>query len=144
MNDDATIKDIARETGFSQKNVQDTLVDMSGSGLVHPAKLEGRMKMYFMKKEHRTPFLYRPESPPQWITWSPVFRGLQILSKGVSKISSQPMSELLKTAELRRLLGEVQSKFEQAGLAGLLTPDRGSSDAATMASLMSQLKKILG
>ena len=54
---------IARETGFSQKNVQDTLVDMSGSGLVHPAKLEGRMKMYFMKKDHKTPFLYRPETP---------------------------------------------------------------------------------
>jgi len=135
---------IARETGFSQKNVQDTLVDMSGSGLVHPAKLKGRMKMYFMKKEHRAPFLYRPENPPQWITWSPVFRGLQILSNGVSKISSQPMSELLKAAELRRLFGEVQSKFEQAGLAGLLTPDRGSSDAAAMASFLSELKKFLG
>lgn len=135
---------IARETGFSQKNVQDTLVDMSGSGLVHPAKLEGRMKMYFMKKEHRMPFLSRPESPLQWITWAPVFRGLQILSKGVSKISSQPMSELLKNAELRRLFSKVQSKFEQAGLAGLLTPDRGSSNADTMVSFMSQLKKILG
>ena len=135
---------IARETGFSQKNVQDTLIDMSGSGLVHPAKLEGRMKMYFMKKDHKTPFLYRPESPPQWTTWPPVFRGLQILSKGVSKISSQQMSELLKTAELRRLFGEVQSKFEQAGLVGLLTPNRGSSDATVMASFLSQLKNFLG
>jgi hypothetical protein len=135
---------IARETGFSQKNVQDTLVDMSASGLVHPAKLKGRMKMYFMKKEHRAPFLYQSESSPQWITWSPVFRGLQILSKGVSKISSQPMSELLKAAELRRLFGEVQSKFEQAGFAGLLTPDRGSSDSEAMASFLSQLKIYLG
>ncbi len=54
------------------------------------------------------------------------------------------MSELLKAAELRRLFGEVQSKFEQAGLAGLLTPDRGSSDAAAMASFLSELKKFLG
>lgn len=135
---------IARETGFSQKNVQDTLVDMSGSGLVHPTKLEGRMKMYFMKKDHKRPFLYRPESPLQWITWPPVFRGLQILSKGVSNIASQPTSELLKTSELRRLFAEVQSKFEQAGLAGLLTPNRGSSDAAAMVSFMSQLKNLLG
>jgi hypothetical protein len=135
---------IARETGFSQKNVQDTLVDMSGSGLVHPAKLEGRMKMYFMKKEHKMPFLYRSESPPQWITWSPVFRGLQILSKGVSKISSQPMSELLKSAELRRLFAKVQPKFEQAGRVGILTPNRASSDAIAMQSFMSQLKKFLG
>lgn len=102
------------------------------------------MKMYFMKKDHKTPFLYRPESPPQWTTWPPVFRGLQILSKGVSKISSQQMSELLKTAELRRLFGEVQSKFEQAGLVGLLTPNRGSSDATVMASFLSQLKNFLG
>jgi hypothetical protein len=135
---------IARETGFSQKNVQDTLVDISGSGLVHPAKLEGRMKMYFMKKDHRAPFLYLPESPPQWITWPPVFRGLQMLSKGVSKISSQPVSELLKTAELRRLFGEVQSKFEQGGAAGLLTRNRGSSDAEAAASFLSQLKIYLG
>jgi hypothetical protein len=53
------------------------------------------------------------------------------------------MSELLKTAELRQLFGEVQSKFEQAGLAGLLTPNRGSSDTTTMASFLSQLKKYL-
>jgi hypothetical protein len=53
------------------------------------------------------------------------------------------MSELLKTAELRQLFGEVQSKFEQAGLAGLLTPNRGSSDTTTRASFLSQLKKYL-
>lgn len=135
---------IARETGFSQKNVQDTLVDMSGSGLVHPAKLEGRMKMYYMKKEHRAPFLYQPENPPRWITWPPVFSGLQILSKGVSKISFQPISELLKAAELRRLFGEVQLKFEQAGFTGLLTPNRDSSVAETMASFLSQLEISLG
>lgn len=135
---------IARETGFSQKNVQDTLVDMSASGLVHQARLEGRMKMYFIKKDHRGPFLYHPENSPQWITWPPVFRGLQILEKGVSTILSQQMSDLLKTAELHRLIGEMQSKFEQARLAGLLASDRGSADEAAIANLLSRIKEFLG
>lgn len=135
---------IARETGFSQKNVQDTLVDMTASGLVYTARLEGRMKMYFIKKEHRTPFLYRSENPPQWITWPPVFRGLQTLEKGVSKILSQPMSDLLKNAELRRLFGKVQSDFEQAGFAGFIALERGPMDDSAMATFLSRLMELLG
>jgi len=60
---------IARETGFSKKNIQDTLVDMAASGIVHPAALEGRKKSYFIHSKNRAPLLYQPDSPPLWVAW---------------------------------------------------------------------------
>ena len=57
------------------------------------------------------------------------------------RIRKAPKQE---AAELRRLFGEVQSKFEQAGFAGLLTPNHSSSDVEAMAGFLSQLKNYLG
>lgn len=135
---------VARETGYSQKNVQDTLVDMCASGLVHPAQLEGRKKLYFMKHEHRSPFLHMPERPPQWMTWPPLFRGLEMLVEGVAALDTRDISAMLREAELRRLMSDVQSYFEAAGCAGLVTTSRIPMGKEALESLFNDLREVLG
>ena len=55
---------IARDTGYSQKNIQDTLVDMGASGIVSSGQLVGRKKMYFVSTKYHHPFLYKSDPPP--------------------------------------------------------------------------------
>ena len=69
---------IARDIGFSQKNVQDMLVDMSASHVVHSGKLVGRKKTYFISAKDRPGLLYDSSHPPRWVTWAPLYRALEL------------------------------------------------------------------
>jgi len=112
---------IARETGFSQKNVQDTLVDMAASGLIHQAQLEGRKKFYFIKKDHRAPFLHQPGHPPRWVTWSPLFRGFELFHRTLRDLNDSAMSRQLLASELRALSGQLRPLFARAGFGDTLS-----------------------
>lgn len=110
---------IARDTGFSQKNVQDTLVDMAASMVVHTVQSEGRMKQYFVQKEDRFRFLYRPEKPifmPRWVTWPPIFRVLEILLAETRRMELLTLSDLLLVSELRRLADRIRPLVNQADM----------------------------
>lgn len=126
---------IARDTGFSQKNVQDTLVDMAASMLVHTVQAEGRMKHYFVQKEDRSRFLYHPEQPalmPRWVTWPPTFRALEILLAETRRMESQTLSDLLLASELRRLMDRIQPLMNQAGMSqGFTDPSSHPGTAYT-------------
>lgn len=142
---------IARDTGFSQKNVQDTLVDMAASLLVHTVQSEGRMKHYFVQKEDRSQFLYHPEKltlMPHWVTWSPIFRALEILLAETRRMESQTLSDLLLASELRRLMARIQPLMNQAGMAqGFSDPSSHPGTAYTpvfMKEMEKWLAEVLG
>lgn len=60
---------IARETYYSQKTVQDTLVDIACSGLVQTYKI-GREKRYLLNPNDWLNFLKVSSGcPPLWINW---------------------------------------------------------------------------
>ena len=134
---------IARETGFSQKNIQDTLVDMCASGLVHSAQLEGRKKAYFMKKDQGSAFLHQ-RIRPRWITWPPICRGLEVLADGLARIESSDASALLRASEVRRVISEVRPYFELAGCVGLLTSPQSSTEEEILTTLFNDLRDLLG
>jgi hypothetical protein len=111
---------IARDTGFSQKNVQDTLVDMAASGLVVTRQLEGRMKHYSVLPKHRPDFLYKSDRPglmPRWIAWPPIFRALEVLLAETRRMASQTLSDQLLASELRRVAERIRPLAQQAGVA---------------------------
>ncbi len=117
---------IARDTGFSQKNVQDTLVAMAASMSVHMVQFEGRMKHYFVQKEYRPHFLYHPEKSalmPRWITWPPLFRALELLLAETRRMASQNLSDLLLASELRRVAGLIRPLAHQSGMAESFTDE---------------------
>ncbi|MCF7848768.1 MAG: hypothetical protein K9M45_07965 [Kiritimatiellales bacterium] len=94
---------IARETGYSQKNIQDTITDMSAAHIVFSAQLIGRKKIYAINEHEWRTLLYNPANPPQWITWPPLFRALEILWTECRKLETRPMDPLLLSGRLREL-----------------------------------------
>ena len=112
---------IARETGFSQKNVQDALVDMSASGIVHVATLEGRMKSYFVQAKDRAPFLYTPDCPPRWVTWAPLFRSVEELSLRLRTLDHTSMDQLLLSSHLRQLVKAIRPGVQSSCFGECLT-----------------------
>ena len=104
---------IARETGFSQKNIQDTMVDMSAAHIVVSGQLDGRKKLYWIDKTSRQMLLYTPKSPPAWITWPPIFRALEILWQECRKLETKELSSLFLSGRLRELSEKLRPLLAQ-------------------------------
>ncbi|MBN1670147.1 MAG: hypothetical protein JXR37_03900 [Kiritimatiellae bacterium] len=114
---------IARETGFSQKNVQDTLVDMAASGAVHVGRLEGRKKLYFVTERNKEMFLHDASHLPRWVTWPPLLRALELLWWGLLELENKKTSALLLSSELRRLAQAARPLAERGGAMEALRDD---------------------
>lgn len=112
---------IAKDTGFSQKNIQDTLVDMTASGIVHCAALEGRKKSYFIHSKQRAPFLYQPEDPPLWVTWPPLFSALEELWLALHDLENRKLSQTLLSSNLRRLMKSLRPRIAASGFGECLS-----------------------
>ena len=134
---------IACETGFSQKNIQDTLVDMLASGLVQVGQPEGRKKQYFIRKSDRLPFLHPEEEPPRWITWPPLFASLEQVWRVVSDAAVAEHGPLLLASVLKDLMTAVRPAIQRAGFAASLSADRAASGAAYADVFMSDIDRLL-
>jgi hypothetical protein len=111
---------IARETGYSQKNIQDTISAMGAAHIVFPAQFIGRKKIYLVSD--RQTLLYHPGNPPQWITWPPIFRALEILWTECRKLASGEMSPLMLSGRLMELAERLRPLLERKRGAIVLRP----------------------
>jgi DNA-binding transcriptional regulator GbsR (MarR family) len=132
---------IARDTGYSQKNVQDTLVDMSATEIVGVAALRGRKKDYFIREKDRSPFLHNLKKPPRWITWPPLLSALEKLLISLDTMSRKKQSSLLLSSNLRQLMKEITPNVELAGFGEYLSdPSIFSGDSYTQIFFMDVLR----
>jgi hypothetical protein len=115
---------IARETGYSQKNVQDTMLDLSASGMIQPCLPDGRRKSYFIAPDDRTAFLPVNRQPPRWVSWPPFFRALKILIQTTATLEEGSVSESVLASEMRHIMAAVRPHVEAAGFADALTDPR--------------------
>lgn len=113
---------IARETGYSQKNIQDTITDMSAAHIVFSTQRMGRKKMYFINKTDWRTLLHNPESPPQWITWPPLFRALELIWMRCREMEKTEQSPLFLSGQLRELADELVPLLEREENAIRLQP----------------------
>lgn len=104
---------IARETGYSQKNIQDTITDMSAAHIVISAQLIGRKKIYLINPHDQGNLLYNNQNPPDWITWPPLFRALEILFLQCRELEQKNTSELFLSGKLRELANKLQPLLER-------------------------------
>ncbi len=104
---------IARETGYSQKNIQDTITDMSAANIVFSAQLIGRKKIYSINKRESRTLLYNPDNPPEWIKWPPLFRALEMLWMECRKLEARDMSPLFLSGRLRELSERLRPLLER-------------------------------
>ena len=93
----------ARMTGYSQKTIQTTLVEMSRSGgiLTRTSKKE----KYYRLKSGILDTLLRPSGQcPQWICWPALFKMVEIVWQKLRQLCGQRIDTLLLSSELKKLL----------------------------------------
>lgn len=104
---------IARETGYSQKNIQDTITDMSAAHIVFSSQLIGRKKIYLINKNDWKTLLHNTEAPPNWITWPPLLRALEILFLRCKELETADTSPLFLSGKLRELANQLRPLLER-------------------------------
>lgn len=139
--------DVARQTGYSPRTVQNTLAEMARSGIVH-VRSSNRIKWYRLQSGVLDNLLKSTGSPTPWIHWAPLFRALEILWIGVIDPKRKDLDPLTLASELRRLSKEMRPLLGDAGWGSQLEDDksfRGSEYSSVFArntkDLLSQLDR---
>jgi hypothetical protein len=114
---------IARESYFFQKTVQDTLVDMLASGVVE-YRQKGKEKHYWIKQDSWLRLLSREAKKPEWVTWPLLFSALERIWLKLNQTDLAAMDPLLASSELRKLILEVKPAIQRAGFAKMLSDER--------------------
>lgn len=114
--------EIARQTGYFPRTVQNALAEMARSGVVQ-VRSANREKMYRLQSGVLDPLLKPEGIPMQWINWASVFRALEMLWLGVIDPKRQEIDPLLLASELRRLSKEMRPLLAQAGSGSQLNDD---------------------
>ena len=114
--------DVARQTGYSPRTVQNTLAEMSRSGVVQ-MRSGNREKWYCLQNDVLDHLLKPEGSPTPWINWAPLFRALERLWIGVIDPKRQNLDPLTQASELRRLGKEIRPLLADAGWGRQLEDD---------------------
>ena len=70
--------DVARQTGYSPRTVQNTLAEMARSGVVQTRS--GNREKWYCLQSGILDHLLKPEgSPTPWVNWAPLFRALEMI-----------------------------------------------------------------
>jgi len=96
----------ARITGYYQKTIQTTLVEMTQSGVI--LTRTSKKEKFYRLKPGVLDGLLKPEGESvQWINWAPLLRMVEILWKRLRELSGQEIDSLLLSSELRKLMSSV-------------------------------------
>jgi hypothetical protein len=134
--------EIARQTGYFPRTVQNALAEMARSGVVQ-VRSSNREKLYRLQSGVLDPLLKPEGIPIQWISWAPGFRALEMLWLGVIDPKRQDMDPLLLASELRRLSKEMRPLLAQAGWGSQLSDESLYHGAEYAAVFMKDIRLIL-
>lgn len=93
----------ARLTGYYQKTIQTTLVEMAQSGIIL-TRTSKKEKFYRLKPGVLDALLKPTGTSPRWLHWSPLFKAVEIVWKKLSELSKQELDSLLLYSELKKLM----------------------------------------
>jgi hypothetical protein len=114
-------RDIADATGLFWLGVQQTLGDLSKSGLVLKRSGEGKRKKkieYWVSHKRWWEFIAfaSPDwTPPKWLNWVSIYSALWTLWQNIDTLSRSQESDYLKSSKLHDSLEVLQSEFTRAG-----------------------------
>jgi hypothetical protein len=134
---------IAREAYYYERAIQNTLVDLSQSGVVQ-LRSAGREKHYWLKTDHWSALLNRPDQFPKWVTWPPLFSALERIWLKLNDPQLVALDPLLQSSELRQLMVEVRPSFEQARFDKTLEDDRQYLGEKYLPVFLADVIKLLG
>lgn len=104
---------IARDTCYYQKTIQDALIDMVCSGLIF-VESRGKEKLYHVKKRLWIDFLLGHTAELRWINWVPIFLAYEHIWAQISNAEFFDLSPIAQSSELRRIMIEVTPHIQRA------------------------------
>ncbi len=134
---------IARDAYYFGRAVQNTLVDMTHSGVIH-LRTAGREKHYWIHPYAWAALLNRKEPFPKWVTWPPLFSALERIWLRLNDPKLLTADPLLQSSEVRHLMIEVRPLIERAGFEKALSDDRQYIGEAYLPVFLSDMRKLLG
>ncbi len=134
---------IARDTYYFGRAVQNTLVEMTCSGIIQLRSF-GREKHYWLKSEPWAALLNRGEQFPKWITWPPLFSALERIWTKLSDPALTTLDPLLQSSETRQLMIEIRPQIERAGFDKALSDDRHYLGEQYLPVFLADITEILG
>ncbi len=114
---------IAKEIYYSQKTVQDTLVEMAQSGLIRIRPI-GKEKHYWLKSQEWLNFLMHQGKPLLWVKWPPLLSAFEQIWIKLNKKEFLNLEPLVQSSELRALMRTIRPKIEGSGFAEALSDDK--------------------
>jgi hypothetical protein len=115
-NGPSTASRLARELGYSQRRVQDTLVEMQSAG-VFQTRSDGNRKEYSIESERVWHSWFgMTESPAGWFHWRPFARGVSRVWKAAFALREEGLTPYIFGSEMAKALEAAEEDFAAAGL----------------------------
>jgi len=119
-NDGGHPSEVARAIGLSVRGTQDTLIDLSRSGLVL-TRTRGKRKIeYWLSHERWWEFLSRGSitefKKPIWLDWISLFSALSNVWNALNEMREEGISDYMRSSKLRDSMETVGNEFLKSGL----------------------------
>jgi len=133
---------IAREIYYSQKRVQDTLIQMTQSGLIRVRPV-GKEKHYWLNSKEWFRFLKHEGKPLQWINWPLLLSAIEQVWIKLNDRIFLELEPLMQSSELRVLMKTIRHNLETAGFARALSDDTLYLGEEYLSVFLSDIEKII-
>lgn len=129
-----TASGLARELGYSQRRVQDTLMEMQLAELFQ-TRFDGNRKEYSLDVNKGWQLLFEATAERAiWFNWRAFGRAVSVVWKKAFSMKEEDLTEYIFESEIGKALAEAQSDFTAAGLPLSLRP--------TASELVEKLKRL--
>lgn len=133
---------IARDTGYTQRNIQDVMVELAASGQLRVSR-KGREVQYRLASPLWTKLLLGAQKPPRWALWPAVLRALELVWLRLFDEKFEALAEGAQASELFLLVRRIRPLLERADLAHHLTPESQGLGCDYHATFIRDLDPIL-
>ena len=126
---------LARELGYSQRRVQDTLMEMQLAELFQ-TRFDGNRREYSLDANKGWQFLFEATSErAAWFNWRAFGRAVSVVWEKAFTMKERELTAYLFESEMAKALIEAQSDFTSAGLALSRRP--------SLSELVEKLKRLV-
>jgi hypothetical protein len=133
---------IARDTGYTQRNIQDVMVDLAASGQLRQTR-KGREVRYCLASPLWKRLLLGAKEPPAWLFWPAVLRALELVWLRLCDEKLEALSDSAQASELFLLIRRIRPLLERSDLGHLLTPESRGLGTDYHATFIHDLDAIL-
>jgi hypothetical protein len=108
---------LAHELGYSQRRVQDALVEMATSDTFLKVRTDRNRKEYFVDSERGKHLLFGPEqSKAMWFNWRAFARGMTRVWRVAFRLREEGLTPYILESELRKPFRDAEGDLLAVGI----------------------------